>query len=35
VRVVIGVSDGKRTQIVKGDIKEEQGVIVDSTAAKK
>ncbi len=35
VRVVVGVSDGKRTEIVKGDIKEEQGVIVDSTAAKK
>jgi HlyD family secretion protein len=30
VRVVVGVSDGQRTEIVKGDIKEEQDVIVDS-----
>jgi hypothetical protein len=32
--VVVGVSDGQRTEIVKGDIKEGQGVIVDSTTAK-
>jgi HlyD family secretion protein len=30
VRVVVGVSDGQRTEIVKGDIREEQDVIVDS-----
>jgi HlyD family secretion protein len=34
VPVVVGVSDGQRTEIVKGDIKEGQGVIVDSTTAK-
>ena len=34
VPVVVGVSDGQRTQIVKGDITEGQGVIVDSTTAK-
>ena len=35
VPVVVGVSDGQRTEIVKGEIKEEQGVIVDSTTAKR
>ncbi len=34
VRVVVGVSDGQRTEIVKGDLKEDQGVIVDSATAK-
>ena len=34
VSVVVGVSDGQRTEIVKGDLKEGQGVIVDSTTAK-
>jgi len=34
VPVVVGVSDGQRTEIVKGEIKEGQGVIVDSTTAK-
>jgi HlyD family secretion protein len=34
VPVVVGVSDGQRTEIVKGDIKEGQSVIVDSTTAK-
>ena len=34
VSVVVGVSDGQRTEIVKGDIKDGQGVIVDSTTAK-
>ena len=34
VPVVAGVSDGQRTEIVKGDLKEGQGVIVDSTTAK-
>jgi HlyD family secretion protein len=34
VSVVVGVSDGQRTEIVKGDLTEGQGVIVDSTTAK-
>jgi HlyD family secretion protein len=34
VPVMVGVSDGRRTEIVKGEIKDEQGVIVDSTTAK-
>ena len=34
VPVVVGVSDGQRTEIVKGDLKEGQGVIVDSATAK-
>jgi HlyD family secretion protein len=34
VAVVVGVSDGQRTVVVKGDIKEGQGVIVDSTTPK-
>ncbi len=34
VPVVAGVSDGQRTQIVKGDIREGQGVIVDNATAK-
>jgi HlyD family secretion protein len=34
VPVVVGVSDGQRTEIVKGEIKEGQDIIVDSTAAK-
>ncbi len=34
VSVVVGVSDGQRTEIVKGDIKDGQGVIVDSTTTK-
>jgi hypothetical protein len=29
----MGVSDGQRTEIVKGEIKDGQGVIVDSTTA--
>ena len=35
VPVVVGVSDGQRTEIVKGEIKEGQAVIVDSTTAKR
>jgi HlyD family secretion protein len=31
VSVVVGASDGQRTEIVNGDLKEGQGVIVDST----
>jgi HlyD family secretion protein len=34
VPVVVGASDGQRTEIVKGDLKEGQEVIVDSTTAK-
>jgi HlyD family secretion protein len=34
VPVVVGLSDGQRTEIVKGDIKEGQGVIIDSTTTK-
>jgi HlyD family secretion protein len=34
VSVLVGVSDGRRTEIVKGEIAEGQGVIVDSTTAK-
>jgi HlyD family secretion protein len=34
VAVVVGASDGQRTQILEGEIKEGQGVIVDSTTAK-
>lgn len=33
IPVVVGVSDGQRTEIVKGELKENQGVIVDSTTA--
>jgi hypothetical protein len=32
IPVVIGVSDGQRTEIVKGEIGEGQSVIVDSAA---
>jgi hypothetical protein len=32
--VVAGLSDGQRTEIIKGNIEEGQGVIVDSTTAK-
>jgi HlyD family secretion protein len=32
VPVMVGVSDGQRTEIVKGDLAEAQGVIVDSKA---
>jgi HlyD family secretion protein len=35
VPVVVGVSDGQRTEIVKGDLKADQGVIVDSATAKR
>jgi HlyD family secretion protein len=35
VPVVVGVSDGQRTQVIKGELKEGQGVIVDSTTAKR
>jgi HlyD family secretion protein len=35
VAVVVGASDGQRTEIVKGDLKEGQEVIVDSTTAKR
>lgn len=35
VAVTIGVTDGKRTQIVKGDLKPEQGVIVDTVTTGK
>ncbi len=35
VPVVAGVSDGRRTEIVRGAIREGQGVIVDSTTAKR
>jgi HlyD family secretion protein len=35
VRVLVGVSDGQRTEIVKGEIAEKQSVIVDSTTAKR
>jgi HlyD family secretion protein len=34
IAVVVGVSDGQRTEIVKGELKENQAVIVDSTPAK-
>ena len=34
VPVVVGLSDGQRTEIVKGAIQDGQGVIVDSTTAK-
>jgi HlyD family secretion protein len=34
VSVVVGASDGRRTIIVKGDLDEGQGVIVDSTTAR-
>jgi HlyD family secretion protein len=34
VAVTVGPSDGKRTEIVKGELKPGQAVIVDSTAAK-
>jgi hypothetical protein len=34
VPVLIGVSDGQRTQIIQGEIVEGQSVIVDSTTAK-
>jgi HlyD family secretion protein len=34
VSVVVGASDGQRTEIVNGDLKEGQGVIVDSTTGK-
>jgi hypothetical protein len=34
VPVVVGVSDGQRSEIVKGQIKDGQGVIVDSATAK-
>lgn len=34
VKVVIGPSDGKRTQIISGDLKEGQAVIIDQTASK-
>jgi HlyD family secretion protein len=34
VPVVVGLSDGQRTEIVKGDLKVDQGVIVDSATAK-
>ena len=35
VPVQVGVSDGQRTEIVKGEIAEKQSVIVDSTTAKR
>jgi HlyD family secretion protein len=35
VPVLVGVSDGQRTEIVKGEIAEKQSVIVDSTTAKR
>jgi HlyD family secretion protein len=35
VSVVVGASDGQRTEIVKGDLKEGQEVIVDSTTGKR
>jgi HlyD family secretion protein len=34
IPVVVGASDGQRTEIVKGEITEGQGVIVDSTTGK-
>jgi HlyD family secretion protein len=34
VPVVVGLSDGQRTEIAKGDLKVDQGVIVDSATAK-
>jgi hypothetical protein len=34
VPVVVGVSDGQRTEIVKGAIQEGHSVIVDSTTAR-
>jgi HlyD family secretion protein len=34
VAVVVGVSDGQRTEIVEGDLKPSQEVIVDSTTAR-
>jgi HlyD family secretion protein len=33
--VVIGVTDGRRTQILKGDLAPDQPVIVDTIAAKR
>jgi HlyD family secretion protein len=35
VPVVVGVSDGQRTEIVKGEIREGQNVIVDGTTVKR
>jgi len=35
VPVVIGATDGRRTEIVKGEIDPDQKVIVDSVAAKR
>jgi hypothetical protein len=35
VPVVVGVSDGQRTEILKGEIHEGQGVIVDTATAKR
>ncbi len=35
VPVVVGLSDGKRTEIVKGELKPGQAVIVDRATAKK
>ena len=35
VRVTVGVSDGRRTEIVKGEIEDKQGVIVDSTTVRR
>jgi hypothetical protein len=34
VSVIVGVSDGQRTEIVKGGIQDGQGVIVDSATPK-
>ena len=35
IPVVTGATDGRRTEIVKGDIAADQSVIVDAVAAKR
>jgi hypothetical protein len=35
IRVVIGATDGRRTEIIKGNIGADQGVIVDAVAARR
>jgi HlyD family secretion protein len=35
IRVVIGATDGRRTEIIKGNIAADQGVIVDAVAARR
>jgi HlyD family secretion protein len=35
VPITIGATDGKRTEVVKGDLAADQAVIVDAVAAKR